>query len=67
MEVAEDIEYSGIRMQNWVLSNFGYQYVLWPFRRLVEVPCLIFPCMAKSLLLHVEDIVLARGRIIFSL
>lgn len=36
MEVAEDIEYSGIRMQNWVLSNFGYQYVLWPFRRLVE-------------------------------
>ena len=39
MEVAEDIEYSGIRMQNWVLSNFGYQYVLWPFRRLVEAPC----------------------------
>lgn len=36
MEVAEDIEYSGIRMQNWVLSNFGYQYVLWPFRRHVE-------------------------------
>ena len=42
MEVAEDIEYSGIRMQNWVLSNFGYQYILWPFRSLVAVPRLEF-------------------------
>ena len=37
MEVAEDTEYSGIRMQNWVLSSFGYQYVIWPFRQLVAV------------------------------
>ena len=39
VEVAEDVEYSGVRMQNWVMANFGYQYVLQPFRRLVAAPC----------------------------
>ena len=66
MEVAEDIEYSGIRMQNWVLSNFGYQYVLWPFRRLVEAPCLIFPCMSKSSLFACGRHRTSKRLIIFS-
>lgn len=66
MEVAEDIEYSGIRMQNWVLSNFGYQYVLWPFRRLVDAPCLIFPCMSKSSLFACGRHRTSKRLIIFS-
>ena len=60
MEVAEDIEYSGIRMQNWVLSNFGYQYILWPFRSLVAVPRLELK-VCKSLFLNLCSLDLFLG------
>ncbi|CAJ1349708.1 unnamed protein product, partial [Effrenium voratum] len=48
VEVAEDVEYSGVRMQNWVMANFGYQYVLQPFRRLVAARIKKAACMAES-------------------
>ncbi|CAE7191483.1 CER3 [Symbiodinium sp. CCMP2456] len=34
-EIAEDVSYAGVHMQNWVLACFGYQYLLWPFRSFV--------------------------------
>ena len=26
-EVAEDVDYAGVHMQNWVMACFGYQYL----------------------------------------
>ena len=26
-EIAEDVSYAGVHMQNWVLACFGYQYL----------------------------------------
>ncbi|CAE7610932.1 CER3 [Symbiodinium natans] len=47
-EVAEDVAYANVHMQNWVLACFGYQYLLWPFRSFVAARIAQSAAMAEE-------------------